>query len=315
MTDHKPTSAAPPPSLLEEAKQFWTQLPSKGLFAVLLAAWVALFHFLGNSTLGYINTPSLFRWIKYEYEMGADDQIGYLIPFVVLALLWWKREELGVLTKRIWWPALGLVVAGLLVHIFGFLVQQTRLSMIGFFIGLYGLTGLVWGAGWLWATFFPFFLLGFCVPLGNTAEKITFPLRLLATKISVLLSHILGIDVIQQGTSIWEPSGKFQYEVAAACGGIRSLTAFLAFSMILSFVLLARPWRRVLVIGAAFPLAVLSNVIRLLCIVIAAEAINQQAGNWVHENPLFSLLPYAPSLLGLLLLVRWLEEKPRKEAT
>ncbi len=37
----------------------WQGLPNKGLFLVLLAAWLALFQFLGNSTLGYISTPSL----------------------------------------------------------------------------------------------------------------------------------------------------------------------------------------------------------------------------------------------------------------
>ena len=31
----------------------WQRLPNKGFFLGLLAAWVALFQFLGNSTLGY----------------------------------------------------------------------------------------------------------------------------------------------------------------------------------------------------------------------------------------------------------------------
>ena len=31
----------------------WQRLPNKGLFLVLLVAWLALFHFLGNATLGY----------------------------------------------------------------------------------------------------------------------------------------------------------------------------------------------------------------------------------------------------------------------
>ena len=314
MTDHPSTAADAPPGFREEFPLVWAQIPSKALFGVLLAAWLALFHFLGNSTLGYVDTTSLFRWLIYAYENNADDQLGYVMPFMVLVLLWWKRQEVLDAPKRIWWPALVLVVMGLLFHFLGFLVQQTRLSVIGFFVGLYGLTGMVWGPRWLRATFFPFFLLAFCVPLGNTAEKITFPMRILATKISVILSHGLGVEVVRQGTSIWEPTGKFQYEVAAACGGIRSLTAFLAFSMIYSFVFLKGAWRRLLVIGAAFPLAVLSNVIRLMSIIVAAEAVNQQAGNWVHENFFFSLLPYLPSLLGVLALGYWLQPKPGKEA-
>ena len=41
----------------------WHRLPNKGLFLVLLAAWLALFHFLGNSTFGYVDTPSLLGWM------------------------------------------------------------------------------------------------------------------------------------------------------------------------------------------------------------------------------------------------------------
>src|SRR2546426_200125 len=40
----------------------WRRMPDKSIFFVLLAAWFALFHFLGNSTLGYVKTPSLFGW-------------------------------------------------------------------------------------------------------------------------------------------------------------------------------------------------------------------------------------------------------------
>lgn len=313
MTDNATRTTAPAPGFLEEFSQVWAQLPSKALFGLMLLAWLALFHFLGNSTLGYVKTTSLFGWMNYAYEQRADDQHGYLIPFVVLALLWWKRRELLAVEKRIWWPALALVALGLLFHVLGFLVQQTRVSIAGFFIGLYGLTGLVWGPQWLRATFFPYFLFVFCMPLGNTAERITFPLRLLSTQISVAISHGLGIDVIRQGTMIWEPSGRFQYEIAAACSGIRSLTAFFAFTLIFSFVFLRQTWRRLLLIALAFPLSVLSNVIRLLCIILAAEVGGQAAGNWAHESTWFSLLPYVPSLIIILLLGNWLQEKPARE--
>ena len=40
----------------------WARLENKGLFFTLLGAWVALFLFLGNSTFGYYDKPSLFYW-------------------------------------------------------------------------------------------------------------------------------------------------------------------------------------------------------------------------------------------------------------
>src|SRR5207253_9195487 len=133
----------------------------KSLFLLLLAAWVALFHFLGNSTLGYVNRPSLFGWLDWllwRNGAGSDDQHGPWMLLVVVGMLWWKRKELHALPKRNWWPAVAIVVIGILLHALGFLVQQTRISLVGFFVGIYGLVGLVWGPQMLRATFFPMFL-------------------------------------------------------------------------------------------------------------------------------------------------------------
>ena len=158
------------------------------------------------------------------------------------------------------------------------------------------------------ASFFPFFLFAFCVPFGSLAEPVTFPLRLLVSKIVTVLSQAgLGIDVIRDGTPLINPEGRFEYDVAPACSGIRSLVATLALATIYAFVGFQRNWKRVVLIVAAFPLAVVSNVLRMEAIVIAAELRGQQAGAYVHESTVLSLLPYVVGLGGLLLLGRWLE--------
>jgi hypothetical protein len=41
-----------------EFLEAWESLPGKPLFFSLLAAWIVLFHFLGNSVFGYVDTPS-----------------------------------------------------------------------------------------------------------------------------------------------------------------------------------------------------------------------------------------------------------------
>lgn len=303
-----PPEAAP--DWRAEASALWRQLPQRGLFFGLLAVWVVFFQFLGNSTLGYVNTASLFGWFKWVQSVSSEEAHTWFMPLVVAVLFWWKRAELMAVPKQIWWPALGLFVVALLLHVVGFMVQQTRISFAAFFIGIYALSGLVWGWKWWQATFFPFFLFAFAMPLGNTAEVVTVPLRMLATKLAVFTSHtVLGINVIQQGASIISPTGKYQYEVVAACSGIRSLTAILALSTIFSFVMFKSNWRRAAMIGAAVPLAVAGNVLRLMTIIIAAEAVDAKAGNYVHENTWFSLIPYVPAIIGLLLLGRWLEEK------
>ena len=57
---------------------------------------------------------------------------------------------------------------------------------------------------------------------------------------------------------------------------------------------------------AAFPLAVIGNSVRLLLIVVVAKLFGRKMGDWVHENPIISILPYVPVTLGLAYLTHWL---------
>jgi exosortase/archaeosortase family protein len=76
-----------------------------------------------------------------------------------------------------------------------------------------------------------------------------------------------------------------------------------------------RQWQRLIVILAAFPLAIAGNVFRLLCIIGAAEAFGQETGTFVHDNFVLSLLPYVPAIVGLLLLGKWLRERSNYPVT
>ncbi len=296
-----------------ELRAFGGRLPHKGLFLVLLGAWLALFHYVGSGVLGYgghVATPSIFEWLGQLYHFAPDESIGKFIPVVVLALMWWKRAALMEVRKDIWWPGLLLILFALLLHVLGYMVQQQRVSLVAFFVGLYALTGLLWGPVWMKATFFPYFLFAFTMPFNNYAERITLPLRHLATSITVAVSHVMGIDVIQQGTRILDPAGRYQYNVEVACSGLRSLTTMLALACIFAFISFTWTWKRVLLIGLAIPLAVMGNSLRLMTIVIAAENYGQATGDYVHEHWLFSLVPYIPVMIGLVLMGRWLRDEP-----
>lgn len=291
----------------EEFQQVWKRIPNKTLFLSLLALWFALFHFLGNSTLGYIKSKSMFSWMYFSFSTNENDEHGLLIPFVVLGLCWWKREQFRLLVARIWWPAMALVAFGLVIHVLGYVIQQTRVSIMGFFVGLYGLIGLTWGWPVMKTIFFPYFLFGFCVPLGTVGDTLTFPLRLFATNATDLVARgVLGIDVVKDGTTLMDANRRFQYEIVAACSGLRSLTATLALTTIYGFVIFSKPWKKIVLMLSGFPLALVYNLFRLLSIIVAAEAFGQNAGNYVHEN--LGLLPYVPVIACLLLLSYLLRE-------
>src|SRR6185295_3506602 len=307
MPDQPDAPVILPGGFRREFSECWKAWPDKFLFFSLLAAWLALFQFLGNSTLGYVKNGSMFGWLSFIYRTSQDDGHGALIPLVVAVLFWWRRRELLAIEKRNWWPALAVVIAALVVHAVSYIVQQPKLSVIAFFAGLYGLTGLVWGRRWLAASFFPYFLFVFCVPLGDWAEGITFQLRLLVAKVSVAVANgALGMDVIREGSQIFDSAHKFNYDVAPACSGIRSLIALLAMTTIYGFVSFRSPWKRLLIASIAVPLAVAGNVVRITGVIVTADAFGQSAGSQLHDWAGF--VNFAVALGCVLLLGRWLRE-------
>ena len=298
------------PGILAEAQAIWRATPNRVALLVLLGVWVGLFQWLGNSTLGYVNSPSLFGWWSWTMKNTPDEEHAYLIPFVVVVLLWSRRGEFLKLEKRVWLPALGVLLLAMLLHTAGYMLQQTRLSVVAFFLGIFGIAGSMLGKQWMAAAMFPFALFAFCVPLGpGGTEIVSFPLRMMATTITAVFCDVfLGIKVVQNGTQLFDAGGSYQYEVAAACSGIRSLTAIVAFSVIYGYMSFKTGWRRLLMVASAIPLAVIANVFRLTLIVLAAEAFGQNAGNYVHESSVFGMVPYIPAIGGMLLLGWWIGE-------
>jgi exosortase len=306
----------PGPGFMDELVWYWQQWPGKAVALTAIVAWVALFQFLGNSTFGYIDTHSLFSWMNYSYLRNPDDEHGYLIPIVVLVVFWWKRAQLLELAKtaRPSWPALGLLVLALGLHIIAYAVQQTRISIAAFFLGLYALFGLLWGGRFMRASFFPMALFVFAIPLSTVSEVVTYPLRLLVTKISVGLGHeILGMPIGRNGSQILNlADGVAMYDVAPACSGIRSLTALGAVTMIFAFTGFSASWKRLIVLLSAFPLAVAGNTARVTALLILGDAFGRDQAMRLEQY--LGLITFAVALGCLLALGRWLGDKPEPES-
>jgi len=292
---------------IQEFPAVWKSIPRKGLFTLLFVLWTVFFEFFGTTTVGYFN--SLYLFMNFSY-LSPDDAHGFIIPLVVLGLFWWKRNELKELPSRLWLPGTAFLILAILIHIVGYVVQQTRVSMVGLFFGWYAIIGMIWGPAILRASFFPMCLFAFAIPLGTIAELITVPLRLMATKITTILAgDILGMNIVQRGTQIIDLNGNFQFEVAAACSGLRSLTAVLALCTIYTFMNFNSTPRRLLMVAAGIPLAVLGNVLRLLTLIMVSEAFGRARGEAFHDSTVFSLLPYIPAILGIMALGHFLREK------
>src|SRR4030095_16384082 len=130
-----PASTAVHEGFSSELRAFWRHFPDKPFFFGLLAAWLALFHLIGNATFGYIYTPFLFRWMAEVYGIKdpqghpGEDSFCFVIFPLVVGLIWVKRKDLLDKPLRTWWPGIWLVTAGLFFHIIGYILQQPRASI------------------------------------------------------------------------------------------------------------------------------------------------------------------------------------------
>ncbi len=310
-----PNSTGPIRPMLKELRQLWDSLPFKLEFAVLLAAWVALFHLLGNSVIGYVDTRSMFVWLDTiqanAERTDSDDAFGRYVPILVLVLAAVRRRELAEATKRVWQPGLAILALAIVLHAVGFLIQQTRMSIVAFLVGVYGLMGALWGPAWLRAIFFPYFLFVFAVPVASYLDGPTFKLRLFSTWLSTqVCAGLLGMKITRIGTQILfhgtATAPGFRFEVAPACSGIRSITVVTLLTLAFGWLNFAVWWRRGVLALAAIPLALLGNTVRLVLTFIVAEAWGQNAGSWVETKA--GLITFSVALGGVFALGRVLRE-------
>jgi len=278
--------------------------------AILCAvAGVLLFQFFGNATRGYIDTASLFWWwISQWLDPAAETQHGWFILAVAVGLFAWNlrddegspstplragkvqgaggRDAVGEVGKEQGGHWMRLAVAalavGLVLHLVGFAVQQSRVSILALLAWTWGVLALAGGARWGRAAAFPVAFMVFAIPL-NVLDSVGFWLRMGVIDATEFLAHGVGIEVLRSGTQLLSPDGRYQYDVAAACSGVRSLMALTALSLLVGYLRFRPGWIRGGLFLLSFPLVYLGNIVRISAIVLAAQWGGQDWGSRVHD--------------------------------
>src|SRR5271170_3617272 len=125
---------------------------------------------------------------------------------------------------------LPLVLLSMLVLILGVLGAELFFSRVSLLILLAGLIILFQGWTFFRAVLFPWAFLILMIPIPNLIiSRITFPLQLLAAKLSTALLELV-IVVHREGNVIKLAGG--QLDVAEACSGIRSLLSLVTLAII-----------------------------------------------------------------------------------
>lgn len=276
-------------SFLREAAAL-ADLPSRlrrtsfWLAMALLGCVFLLFFKAGNSIWVNKFGTSLFNWLWIAWNDPIyDSSHGPLVPLISLGLLWWNRKAILQCPASPDPRGLAPALFALLLQWMGMRGQVPRASVLALILLLWSLVWCLQGLPRAKAMAFPFAFLVFMIPMNFLETLVAFPMRMLVTIVSTNIGQALGIDVMRDGTRLFNPMAGYQYDVAPACSGIRSLTAIIMLSLIYGYVTQRSQWKRAVLFLSGFPLAIVGNIVRITAIIVAAQCFGQQAGNVVHE--------------------------------
>ena len=157
---------------------------------------------------------------------------------------------------------------------------------------------------------FPFLFLVFVVPLPLAwMDHIVSALVTASIGFTHLLFRAFGVPFVQEGSVFYLPG--FDIEVAQECSGIRSSLALLITSVLAGQIFLDRPWKKIVLALAVFPVTVLKNAVRIVTLYLLSYFVDMRIiqGGFLHSSGGFIFFG-----LGLVMLayVLWLLGSPRE---
>jgi exosortase len=242
-------------------------------------------------------------------------QHGFLVIPIALFILWRRFAEIP------WAPDSGLGVAPwwgwalLAVALVARAVAYERsLQWVETATVLPAIVGLAWAFGgrpFLYRAWPAILFLVFMLPLPNSVNGlIALPLQRIAATGSYILLQLSGFWVIQQGNVLFltTPFGTRSLDVALACSGLKMLMT-LAATVTATILLLPLPmWKRIVLLVSAVPIALISNITRIVTTGWCYYYIKGEAGqHWAHDISGWMMMPLALVLVGLeLQVLAWL---------
>lgn len=236
---------------------------------------------------------------------------GPLVPLVslLICLLLVRHTRIRVRpSPRLGWAVLGISV---LLHWMARWAHRIEFASGYALIGvLVGLVLVLWGREALRRLWFPLIFLAFMVPLPEeTIYRLNFRLKMLAADVGVALANFVGIIAEQSGNRVFLGGGK-ALVVANVCNGLRTLMSLLAFGALYVYVCRLRGAWRLLLFGMTVPVALVSNSIRIVTLIVIADLWSVEAATgWYHDTS--GVLIFVAAFLmmfGLERLILWVRQ-------
>jgi exosortase A len=263
------------------------------VFGLLLACIVGL----------YFNTAQeiVTLWIRSDTFTH-----GFLVPPIVLWLVWRQRQTIALIAPEpglLAWP---LVAGAAFAWLLGDLAAVNSLMQWAFVSLIILLVPAVLGWAVARSIAFPLAFLFFAVPIGEFAMP---QLMEWTADFTVLALRLTGIPVFREGLQFVIPSGN--WSVVEACSGVRYLIASITVGTLFAYLNYQSTFRRVLFIAVSLLIPILANWMRAYLIVLLGHLSGNKLAAGVDH------LIYGWVFFGIVIMLmfmvgaRWSEPEPQ----
>lgn len=206
---------------------------------------------------------SVLKALVLDWWQDPNYGHGLVVPLFVAYVVrqeFWRYKKVAFAPSNfgllVMFGAISLLIVGTL----GAELFTSRLSLLILLAG-----GVIFLAGWemLHTLAFPLGYLLVAIPLPVIIyNQVTFPLQLMASRLAADCLQLLAVPVLREGNVLFVP--RYAMEVAEACSGIRSLTSLVAVAIAYVYLAERRWWARIVLVALMFPIAVVSNGLRIV---------------------------------------------------
>jgi exosortase len=197
-----------------------------------------------------------------QWSKDEDMSHGFVVPVVVLWIVWRERARWRALPAEPSWWGLAVLAAGAGLQFIAALGAGLFVGSVAFWVSVVGAVLALGGFAWLRVWAFPLLLALFMLPkLALVYNQATMPLQLLASRMAAGILTAFGMGVIREG-NILDVAGHRVF-VAEACNGIRYLLSLGFMAVVFAYLSDTKPWMRMALLVAAVPIAILANALRV----------------------------------------------------
>ena len=205
----------------------------------------------------YSSLVVMVSWWKRD-----DYSYCYLIPFIVLYLIWEKRIKLVNFSSVSSWKGLIPFILGIVFFWLGELGGEYFTLYISFWLVMVGLCWMHLGWKKLKTIGFALIFILTMFPLPNFLfNKISVYLKLISSQLGVAMMQIYGMSAYREGNII--DLGFTQLQVVDACSGLRYIFPLIVLGILLAYFFRAAFWKRAIVVISTIPLSIITNSLRI----------------------------------------------------